>query len=83
MLSHSFQMKLNRLADQFLHLVQRFARGAQTRQVGSICAPPRVFCIGRIAKQIRQPRTLKSQRAVWSKYLLLRVFWYRSMVSRR
>jgi len=42
MLSHSFQMKLNRLADQFLHLVQRFARGAQTRQVGSICAPPRV-----------------------------------------
>jgi len=40
MLSHSFQMKLNRLADQFLHLVQRFCPRRPDRQVGSICAPP-------------------------------------------
>lgn len=38
--AHAFQVKLNRPADELLHFVQRFARSAQARQVGSVCAPP-------------------------------------------
>src|SRR6202030_1124440 len=37
--AHAFPVKLNRLADEILHFVERFARSAKARQVGSVCAP--------------------------------------------
>ena len=40
--AHAFQVKLNRLADEVLHLIERFARCAKARQIGSVCAPPDV-----------------------------------------
>src|SRR5271155_672006 len=42
MLSNAFQVKLNRLADEVLHFVQCFAGSAETRQIGSVCAPSRI-----------------------------------------
>jgi len=37
--AHAFDVKLNRLADEFLHLVQRFSRSTKARQVGSVRTP--------------------------------------------
>ena len=40
--AHTIQVKLNRFVNEFFYLIQRFARSAKPRQVGSIRAPPRV-----------------------------------------
>jgi hypothetical protein len=39
--AHAFQVKLNRLADEVFHSIQRFARSTKARHVESVIAPPR------------------------------------------